>query len=89
MQIDIRHIAKLARLRLDGGEAERFETEMAAILDMVDNLPELSGDASGLDPERPMALRADEVRSSMKRQKLLANAPQVEAGCVVVPRIVD
>lgn len=89
MQIDIRHIAKLARLRLSDEEAARFETEMTAILGMVDSLPELSGDASGLDPEHPMALRADEIGPSMKRDRLLSNAPKVEAGCVVVPRIVD
>lgn len=90
MKIDIDHIAKLARLKMDGSEREKFSTQMNDIIAMVEDLPELTGTAVALDPSHPMALRPDVViPCAAKRDELLANAPKVEAGCVVVPRIVE
>lgn len=89
MRIDINHIAKLARLKMDGEQAERFTRQMSDILDMVDSLPAIEGTAAGLDPDHPMRLRPDVVEASSKREDILKNAPQVEAGCVVVPRVVE
>ncbi|MEG2203709.1 MAG: Asp-tRNA(Asn)/Glu-tRNA(Gln) amidotransferase subunit GatC [Oscillospiraceae bacterium] len=89
MRIDINHVAKLARLQMDAEQAKKFERQMNDILDMVDRLPEMSGTATGLDPTHPMKLRPDEIEPSLKRAEILKNAPQVEAGCVVVPRIVE
>jgi aspartyl-tRNA(Asn)/glutamyl-tRNA(Gln) amidotransferase subunit C len=89
MNFDIAHIAKLARLKMDGEQAEKFAAQMAEIVDMVAQLPELDGDTVELDPSNPMALRPDEVKPSLRREEILANAPQVEAGCFVVPRVVE
>ena len=90
MKIDINHIAKLARLKMDEQQAEKFAGQMEGIIDMVASLPEIEGVASGLDPANPMRLREDvAIASSAKRSEILANAPQVEAGCVVVPRVVE
>ena len=90
MKIDIIHIALLARLKMDEQQAEKFARQMEGIIDMVDKLPAIEGVATGLDPENPMALRPDEaIPSECRRDDILANAPQVEAGCVVVPRIVE
>lgn len=90
MKIDINHIAKLARLKMDEQQAEKFARQMEGIIDMVDKLPAIEGVATGLDPANPMTLRADvAVPSDSRRDDILANAPQVEAGCVVVPRIVE
>ena len=89
MQIDVAHIAKLARLRLEQDQIETFSKQMNDILAMVEQLPELSGQDSGLDASHPMELRPDVIKPSMKRDELLKNAPQVQAGCVVVPRIVE
>ena len=36
-----------------------------------------------------MQLRQDEIRPSLKRDQLLQNAPQTQAGCVVVPKVVE
>lgn len=89
-KIDINHIAKLARLKMDEQQAEKFARQITDILGMVDKLPEIEGTASGLDPENPMRLRPDVVvPSATTREEILSNAPQVEAGCVVVPRIVE
>lgn len=90
MKIDINHIAKLARLKMDEQQAKKFARQMEGIIDMVDKLPAIEGSATGLDPSNPMKLRADvAVPSQIKREDILSNAPQVEAGCVVVPRIVE
>jgi aspartyl-tRNA(Asn)/glutamyl-tRNA(Gln) amidotransferase subunit C len=89
MQIDINRIAKLARLVMDEQQAQKFSRQMNDILTMVDNLPELEGGAIGLDPENPMRLRADTTQPSTRREDILRNAPQVEAGCIVVPRVIE
>lgn len=41
---DVRHIAKLARLRLTDSEAEKFTTELTSILTFVDMLKEVKTD---------------------------------------------
>lgn len=90
MKIDVNHLAKLARLRIEEDKLAKFEADMESIVAMVEQLPEVSGDASGLDPEHPMKLRKDvESAEKYSRSELLANAPQMQAGCVVVPKTVD
>ena len=89
MEFDIRHIAKLARLSMDGAQAEKFSVQMQNIVDMVEQLPPVEGETIELDPAHPMVLRPDEVRPSLRREEILKNAPQVEAGCFVVPRVVE
>ena len=56
---------------------------------MVEQLPPMEDAGIGLDPEHPMQLRKDEVKPSMKRDEILKNAPQMQAGCVVVPKTVE
>lgn len=87
--IDINHIAKLARLRITESERESFEREMEAIVGMVDHLPDIDGDVV-LDPKNVMSLREDEISGErFARDMLLANAPSVQAGCLVVPKTVE
>lgn len=90
MGVDVRHLAKLARLRIEEDKLAKFEKDMESIVAMVEQLPEVSGDASGLDPEHPMKLREDvEGTDKLSRNELLANAPKMQAGCVVVPKTVE
>ena len=84
--IDVRHIAKLSRLSIEEEKLDKFQKEMQ---DMVDMVPALDGGAVQLDPANPMELRTDEVRASLRREKVLENAPQTAAGCVVVPKTVE
>ena len=88
MSIDVKHLAKLARLRIEDDKLAKFEKDMESIVAMVEQLPEVSGDASGLDPEHPMKLRED-VEGKLTRNELLAHAPKMQAGCVVVPKTVE
>ena len=43
MKIDIKHIAKLSRLRIEDDKLEKFEKDMESIVNMVDRLPDVEG----------------------------------------------
>ncbi len=89
MNIDIKHIAKLARLRIEDDKLDKFESEMENIVGMVEKLPDIQ-DEMTLDPDNPMILRKDvAVQDKFTRQELMQNAPQVKAGCLVVPKTVE
>lgn len=90
MKIDIRHIAKLSRLRIEDDKLEKFEKDMETIVGMVDNMPDVDGTLDLIDEENPMTLREDKaVTDKFRREELLANAPDVQAGCLVVPKTVE
>ena len=89
MNIDIKHIAKLARLLIEDDQLDKFESEMQNIVGMVEKLPDIQ-DEMTLDPDNPMILRKDvAVQDKFTRQELMQNAPQVKAGCLVVPKTVE
>ena len=89
MKIDIARVAKLARLAIEEDKREKFERQMSDIIAMVEDLPPLEDAEIGLNPGVPMRLREDVVIPSLPREEILQNAPQAEAGCVVVPRTVE
>ena len=87
--IDIKHIAKLARLHIDDNKLDKIENEMQNIVNMVEQLPEIN-DELALDTDNPMILRKDKaVTDKFTRQELMQNAPKVKAGCLVVPKTVE
>ena len=89
MEIDIKHIAKLAKLSIPDDKVEKFQKEMSGIIDMVEQLPDISLDGALLDPEDTMELREDEVKPSSPRDEMLANEPRTAAGCLLIPKVVD
>ena len=89
MNIDIKHVAKLSRLHIDDDKLEEFEKQMQNIVNMVEKMPDIE-DELVLDESNPMILRKDKaVTDKFTRQELMANAPQVKAGCLVVPKTVE
>ncbi|MBC8535531.1 Asp-tRNA(Asn)/Glu-tRNA(Gln) amidotransferase subunit GatC [Feifania hominis] len=87
---EIMHIAKLARLEIDEAQFERLSRDMDSIVEMVGQLQNLNLDDVDLSLSgRVMQPRADEVKPSFPREKILQNAPQKEAGCFVVPKVVE
>lgn len=89
MQIYIKHIAKLSRLKIDENEAASYEKEMTNIISMVERIPDIS-DELAIDIDNVMTLRADELaETKISRDLMLSNAPKVVAGCVVVPKTVE
>ena len=86
--IDVKEVAKIARLRLPDDKVEKFEKELQDIVKMVENLPPLQvGDL--LDETNIMELRADVVEPSLSLEDLLMNAPETAVGCFKMPRITD
>lgn len=88
----VEHVALLARLELTEAEKQRDMNELNQILEHLERLNEL--DTSDVPPTShaiPMTnvLRADEVRPSLPHAAALQNAPDPEAGCFRVPRVVD
>lgn len=89
MNIDMKHIAKLAKLRIEDDQMEKFEREMQAIVNMVEDMPDIADELT-LDVNNPMKLRSDvAVQDKFTRSELMKNAPQVQAGCLVVPKTVE
>ena len=89
MKIDIAHIAKLSRLHIEPEKMDKFEKDMAAIVDMVDRLPDVE-DALTLAAAHPMNLREDvAVGHKFRREEMLAYAPEVQSGCLVVPKTLE
>ncbi len=89
MNIDIRHIAKLSRLHISEENIPKFEKDMQDIVSMVEKLPDIDDDMI-LDESNAMTLREDKaVTGKYTREELMANAPQVKAGCLVVPKTVE
>lgn len=89
MDIDIRHIAKLSRLKIDDSELAGYEKEMSQIIAMVEAMPDIEDELT-VDPDNAMTLRADEIgENKPSRDEILKNAPKIVAGCVVVPKTVD
>jgi aspartyl-tRNA(Asn)/glutamyl-tRNA(Gln) amidotransferase subunit C len=75
----VRHIAKLARLRLSEAEVEKFSKELTSIINFVDMLGEV--DTTNVEPSKQVtglqnALRDDIVRTDgAPPDALLAASP--------------
>lgn len=88
METDIKKIAKLSRLAIEPEREEKFQKDMQNIIEMVERLPEMETVDLSPKVEDTMTLREDVVEPSLPRDEVLKNAPQVAAGCVVVPKTV-
>ena len=87
---DVEHVALLARLGLSDAEVERLQGQLNHILDQYAKLSELDTDAiapTAQTIELENILRADEPRGSLAVADVLANAPEVIDGQIVVPAI--
>ena len=88
---EVEHIAKLARLELHAEEIDRVTAQLDTILSYVAKLDGL--DTSGVAVTTHTqgvcnAFREDEVKESIKREKVLANGPRQNGEAFVVPRII-
>jgi aspartyl-tRNA(Asn)/glutamyl-tRNA(Gln) amidotransferase subunit C len=87
---DVEHVANLARLALSAEEIEQFTEQLEVILEHAEDVAAL--DLDGVEPTaHPLplvnVLRPDEVRPSLDRDEVLAQAPAAEDGRFRVPRI--
>jgi aspartyl-tRNA(Asn)/glutamyl-tRNA(Gln) amidotransferase subunit C len=90
-KIDVRYVAKLARIALTDDEAERFGAQLADLLEHVGVLSELetaSVPATAQVVELRNVERADETGPCLDRETVLAMAPQREGFFFRVPKII-
>ena len=89
----IQNIAHLARLELHEAEIPVYADSLGRILGLVGELER--ADTTGVEPmAHPLAgqvqrLRADEVTAPNARDAYQRNAPQVEDGLYLVPRVIE
>lgn len=88
---EVRYVADLARLDLDEAAVERFAGQIGDILQYIDKLNEV--DTQGVDSTSHAifltnAFREDERLEPLDTDRALANAPEKENGCFVVPKII-
>ena len=95
VEIDVEHVARLARLELTDEERTRLREQLGAILENAAKVGEVAtGDVPPTARAIPLSnvYRPDEVGvpfGSIPREDALANAPEVEDGRFKVPRIVE
>ena len=92
VEIDIEHVARLARLELTDEEKARLREQLGAILEHAAKVGEVAADdvpPTAYAIPRSNVLRPDEITPSLPVEEVLANAPEVEDDRFKVPRIVE
>ncbi len=90
---DIEKIAQLARLALDESEIPTYVENLSRIIALVGELER--ADTRQVEPmAHPLPgqrqrLRADAITSSDQHELFQRNAPQVQAGLYLVPRVIE
>lgn len=92
VDIDIEHVARLARLELTSQEKERLKEQLGLILDHAAKVGEVA--TADVPPTayaipRANVFRPDKPRQSLPRDEALAGAPERERDRFKVPRIVE
>jgi aspartyl-tRNA(Asn)/glutamyl-tRNA(Gln) amidotransferase subunit C len=88
----IKYLEKLARITLSEDEEKKVGNELQDILTYIDMLNELDTDGvEAMSHCFPVTniMRKDEVQPSMSADEIVANAPESQDGCFVVPKTVD
>jgi aspartyl-tRNA(Asn)/glutamyl-tRNA(Gln) amidotransferase subunit C len=97
---DVRHVADLANLELTAEELPRMAHDLNAILGHIAQLQQLDttgiepmaqvGEALGLAPATSgETLRSDEVRPSIDRAAVMAEAPETDRRFFKVPKVIE
>jgi aspartyl-tRNA(Asn)/glutamyl-tRNA(Gln) amidotransferase subunit C len=92
VDIDIEHVARLARLALTEEETEQLRRQLAVILEHAAKVGEVATD--DVEPTayaipRANVYREDVPEPSLPQAEALANAPEQEDGRFKVVRIVE
>lgn len=87
---DVRHVAKLARLRLSDAEVTQYAAQLGNILDYVKMLESLN--VSGVLPlahalDQTNILRDDDAIAGMPVAEALSNAPDRDGDFFAVPKV--
>jgi aspartyl-tRNA(Asn)/glutamyl-tRNA(Gln) amidotransferase subunit C len=91
-EIDVAHVAKLARLNLTEEETKLFQAQLGRVLEYAEKLWEL--DTSAVEAAtHPVPIfnvfREDDPRSWLSAEEALSNAPQQANGLFIVTKVVE
>jgi aspartyl-tRNA(Asn)/glutamyl-tRNA(Gln) amidotransferase subunit C len=92
VEIDVRHVARLARLALTAEEEERFRRQLGLILEHAEKVREVAADdvpATSHPIPRSNVFRPDERTPCLTHEEALAGAPEAEGGRFKVPPIIE
>ncbi|MGH8370677.1 MAG: Asp-tRNA(Asn)/Glu-tRNA(Gln) amidotransferase subunit GatC [Gammaproteobacteria bacterium] len=89
---DVKSIARLARLSISDQDIPVYARTLSNILEFVAQLERAKTD--GVTPmahplEMSQRLRPDQVSETDQRELYQQNAPQVEAGLYLVPKVIE
>jgi len=92
MDIDVKKVAMLSRIRLTNDEATELGSQLENIIGYVEQLAEV--DTEGVEPiahphDIAMPQRVDVVTNTNRRDALQAPAPNIESGLYVVPKVIE
>jgi aspartyl-tRNA(Asn)/glutamyl-tRNA(Gln) amidotransferase subunit C len=92
IEIDIQHVARLARLELTDDEVDRLRAQLGLILEHAAKVGEVA--AADVPPTASAVpqvnvFRPDTPEPSLTQEQALANAPETEDGRFRVPRVVE
>jgi aspartyl-tRNA(Asn)/glutamyl-tRNA(Gln) amidotransferase subunit C len=88
----VKRIGRLARIRVEEDEVEKYQGEINAILGFVEQLNEVN--VEGIEPMTsvtPMQLRrrVDEVTDGGYPDRIVKNAPLTEDNFFMVPKVIE
>ena len=89
---DVKAIARLARLAIAEQDIPAYAKNLSSILEFVAQLDR--ADTSKVQPmahplDMTQRMREDTVTDQANRERYQENAPQVEAGLYLVPKVVE
>lgn len=93
MQADvIEKLCELARLEVTESEMADVTSKLTRIVDLVDQLQAV--DTTAVEPlahplAMPQRLRRDIVTESDEHERFQRNAPEVDSGLYLVPRVIE
>ena len=91
-ELDVRYIARLARLELSDDEVARYQAQLSDVLTFVEALRRV--DVSAVEPTAHASpvfnvFRQDEAQRSFTPAEALANAPRQANNLFVVTKVVE
>ncbi len=89
---EVQKIAWLARLSIDEQDISTYSDELSNILGMVESMNAV--DTDGISPiahplDLTARLRTDKVTEVNQRDQFQKNAPSTDAGCYLVPKVIE
>ena len=89
MDIDLKHLENLSKLKIDDAKKEQFEKDFLSILNFVDEITKLELP----EDTKQEGIKLSDLRDDEEREKTdfdaLSNAPKQKDGCYQVPMVVD